>query len=232
MHYSESTGWPLEAARLLLVQEPSIIFMKHHLDFARLPTVTSGRTVLRIENDVAAGIARFRRLSARANNALHFAALSVGDATVLHCHESEIQQLREGYLRAALSEFASMEDAQQRDYAEHDVKRVPIKLNSNSNPLLHIFRELRNFEIHLCHSRLRPYPKDILWGKKAIPLTIDVWVVEGVTPDSFSSLNNARHYSRQQIDQMVSWFNATQAEWGVQQLFLLAVEEYCRELTI
>lgn len=200
------------------------------LDFTRLPTITRGRTFMRMESDVAAGIERYRRLSERANNAIRFASWSEGDSTTLRCHETEVQQLREGCFRAALSEFASMEDAQKLDYEEQGGARVQIKLNDTDNPLLHIFRELRNLEIHLRHSRLRTVPQNIFWGTKEIPLAIDVWIMEGITSDSFSSLRNAKNYSSQQIDQMVNWFNAAQAEWGVQQLFLLAVEEYCREL--
>lgn len=204
--------------------------MELNLDFAKLPTIACGRVFMRIECNVAAGIERYRRISARANNAVRFASWSEGDSTLLHCHESEVQQLREGCFRAALTEFASIEDAQKLDYKEHGESRTPIKLNDTSNPLLHIFRELRNLEIHLRHCELRSSPKDVLWGKKEIPLTIDVWMMEGITSDTFALLRNANNYSPQQIEQMVTWFNTAQAEWGVQQLFLLAVEEYCREL--
>lgn len=204
--------------------------MPLHLDFTKVPTLDKGHFFMRIERDVALEIGHFRRLMARANNAVRFISWSEGDSTLLHCNESEVQQLREGCFRAALTEFASMEDVQRLDYEEHGVVRAQIKLNDTANPLLHIFRELRNLEIHLRHSKLRSFPKDVLWGKKEVPLTIDIWVVEGVTPESFALLRNAKNYSSQQIEQMVNWFNAAQAEWGVQELFLLAVEEYCREL--
>ncbi|MEQ1662581.1 MAG: hypothetical protein ABL877_07780, partial [Thiobacillus sp.] len=102
-----------------------------------------------------------------------------------------------------------------------------------SNPLLHLFRELRNLEVHLRHSELRSVSKDVLWGHKDRPDEatkgiMEIWILDGVTPQSFGMLWNAKHYTPNQIDQMVSWLNATQEQWGIQEVFLLAVEEYCR----
>lgn len=211
--------------------------MPHFLDFATLPVVDRCRVFVQLNDEAINGIAPFQRLCERASNAVRFAYWSECSADILRCHKSEEKQLREGCFRAALTEFVSMEEVQGLDYQSNGLIRKPIRLNEIPNPLLHLFRELRNLEVHLRHSELRPIPKDLLWGnpdrpEEAKPISIDIWVLEGITFESFTLLRNAKNYTEQQIKQLVSWFNETQESWGVHELFCLAIEEYCRHLKV
>ncbi|MFA5172051.1 MAG: hypothetical protein WC426_10840 [Sulfuriferula sp.] len=192
---------------------------------------------MRIDDDVAAGIAPLKRLSERASNAVRFAYWAGGTSETLRCHESEVQQFREGCFRAALTEFASMEEVQILDYKDLGISRTPIRLNETSNPLLHLFRELRNLEVHLRHSELRSVEKDVLWGHMERPdeakaLTVSIWILDDLSPKTFELLRNSKNYTSDQIDVMISWLNASQVEWGIQEVFLLAVEAYCRILKV
>jgi hypothetical protein len=117
-----------------------------------------------------------------------------------------------------------------RDYRDLGISRPPLKLNGTQDPLLHLFREIRNLEVHLSHSGLRQASKDVLWSEREV--SISIWTLDGVTVQSFQSLRNARHYTRDQIDRMVTWFNDIQQEWGVQELFLRAVNSYCGHLIL
>jgi hypothetical protein len=209
--------------------------MPFTLDFDLLPKMTHGRAFVRMDDNVASGITPLRRVRERASNATRFAYWAGAGLEVLHCPDSEAQQLREGCFRAALTEFVSIEEVQSLDYAELGISRAPLRLNETPNPLLHVFRELRNLEVHLRQSELRSQPKDVLWGdmsrpKEATPLTISIWTVEALTPHAFGLLRNAKHYTPDQISKMISWLNAAQNAWGIQEVFLLAVEEYCRLL--
>lgn len=210
--------------------------MAYSLNFDLLPEMTHGRAFMRMDDDVASGIASLRRVSERASNAIRFAHWVGANSDVLRCPDSEAQQLREGCFRAALTEFASIEEVQCLDYKGLGISRAPLRLNDTPNPLLHIFRELRNLEVHLRQSELRSQQKDVLWGHmsrptEAMPLTISIWTVEGLTPHAFGLLRNAKkHYTPDHISKMMSWLNAAQNEWGIQEVFLLAVEEYCRLL--
>jgi hypothetical protein len=140
--------------------------------------------------------------------------------------------VREGLMRAALTEFVSIEDVLQLDLQDLGLHQSPLRLNDTDRPLLHIFRELRNHEVHLRHGRLRSISRDVSWGhydrqEEATPLTIELWLLDGVTAESFGTLRNARAYGEADIRRMVELFNFAQAEWGIQDLFLNAVEEYC-----
>jgi hypothetical protein len=182
--------------------------MPHMLDFKSLPRIESCRVFMQLDQDAALGIKTFQRLFERASNAVRFAYWSMGSAETLRCPESEAKQLREGCFRAALTEFASMEEVQQLDYKEHGLARKPLKLNATSSPLLHLFRELRNLEVHLRHSEFQKVSKDFLWGQKvrpseASPVTISIWTLDGVTPESFGLLNNGKIRSNRADDFLV-----------------------------
>ena len=179
--------------------------MAHDLDFATLPDIAFGHAFFQLDDEVVRDIARLGRVSARAKNAVRFAYWSGASGEMLRCTEGEAQQLREGCFRAALTEFVSIEEVQKLDYVEIGIVREPMKLNDTPSPLLHIFRELRNLEVHLRQSGLRKVPKDVLWGHinqptEATPITISVWVLDGLTSQSFLALRNARYYRQDQID--------------------------------
>ena len=50
------------------------------------------------------------RVLARAHNSAKFTHYSCGDTKLMQCSKDEAKHLPEGFLRAALAEFASMED--------------------------------------------------------------------------------------------------------------------------
>ena len=206
----------------------------HDLDFGLLPTLLYKHTFMQLQNDTATGIASLTKLSERANNSIRFAHWSSGTSDILRCSESEVQQLREGCFRAALTEFSSMEDVQKHLEIGHSITTKPLLLNATLNPLLHLFRELRNLEVHLKHSGLRSISKEFYWGTQdqANAFSMPVWILDGVTPQSFSQLRNSKNYTVDQIERMVSWLNETQEEWGIQEIFLRAVEEYCKLLKV
>ena len=51
--------------------------------------------------------------------------------------------------RAALAEFVSIEDILPLDLTARGITKQRLRLNETPNPHLHVFRELRNHEIHL-----------------------------------------------------------------------------------
>lgn len=210
------------------------------LDYKLLPIINYGRIFIGLEKDAATGIARFKRLSERANNAIRFSAWSQSSFKTLGCPESEVKQLQEGCFRAALVEFGSMEEIQILDYKENGITKDKLRLNDTTNPLLHIFRGLRNQEVHLQNSTISETQIQAMWGHidnpdEATPITISKWFFEGITPESFNEITPASrrknyYYSPDQIKQMVDWLNTNQETWGIHEIFCLAVEEYCRVL--
>jgi hypothetical protein len=204
-------------------------------DLSTFPELRYGRAWFHLDEDLVKAMQPLCRALTRAQNAVRFAWFSEGDAELMRCRETEAHHLREGFLRAALAEFVSMEDVLKLDLSTLGISAPPLRLNQTPKPILHLFRELRNHEIHLRQSSLSVTQKDALWGHierpaEARPLRISIWTLEGVTFESFLELRNARLYTKAEISCFVGWFNKGQAAWGIQQLLLIAIEEYCREL--
>jgi hypothetical protein len=201
---------------------------KHTLDFGDVPDLAYTTAWIRLEDEVVNAMAKFPRTLERARCAVHF------------CHgisydpDTEVF-LRQGYMRASLAEFVGMEDALKQELPLIGISALPIKANSSRKPLLHIIRELRNFEIHLHSSPLSPQNKSVLWGHyerphKARPLDIQIWIIDDLTVDQFNKLNNAKDYNKDDVLQLIGWFNAAQKEWGVHDLILRAIGTFCREI--
>jgi hypothetical protein len=206
-------------------------------DLSRLPQIISRNAwFFCINEDIVKAMEPLEHALARAQNAVRFAWFSEGGAERMRCSELEAERLRAGFFRAALAEFVSIEDILKVDFMALGNTKQALKLNETPNPILHIFRELRNHEIHLKHSSFFREERDMLWGNIEHPadarlVRISIWILDDFTVESFLQLNNVkRNYIYEECCKLVGWLNESQAVWGIQQLFLIAVEDYCREL--
>jgi hypothetical protein len=164
---------------------------------------------------------------------MHFCYNINGDRDTLRATEENLVRAREAHLRASLAEFVSMEDALDRDARAVSVGLPLLRGSDGSDPLLHVIRELRNFEIHLYSSRLSShevtavmcgsYPDD--WSRT---VTKPAWCIQDLTPSDFAKLRNARRYDPADVVRLLAWFNTAQRVWGVQDLVRLAIVRYCR----
>ena len=205
-------------------------------DFSRLPEITHVNSwFFCIDDDIVKAMEPLEHALARAQTAVRFAWFSEGNAELIRCSELEAVRLRAGFFRAALAEFVSIEDILRVDLTALGNRKEPLRLNETPNPILHIFRELRNHEIHLKHSPFFREERDMFQGHIEHPadarlVRISIWILDDISVESFSLLQNAKRYTCEERGRFVDWLNQSQAVWGIQQLFLMAVEDYCREL--
>lgn len=187
------------------------------LDFGLLPQLDSYRVFLSLDDEIKTALAKLPETLARAKGACH------------HCHGVRSDgaiEAKESALRSALAEFVSMEESLERDVNNARVVAAPVKITESQNPLLHSIRELRNLEIHLQTSRLKSVEKPVIYvGDNC---QTDIWVVGDIAESDFMKLRNAKHYKRDDVVEMVDWFNWAQKEWGIDQLIYRAIVEYCR----
>ena len=135
---------------------------------------------------------------------------------------------REMYLRAALSEFASMEYALRIDRPKpSDVH----KIRASANPLLHVVRALRDMNVHLASSRLAQRSRPAVWPIKPDPVhfDFDLWVITELEPGALGNRTGVS-YASGDVQRLIDWFMPAQAEWGVHHLVRLAVLAYSREV--
>lgn len=163
-----------------------------------------------------------------------FATVSPDD--LLHCGDAEkCRALREGFLRAALAEFVSMEDALGRDLQRAGIKET-FRIYESENPHLHIVRELRNLEVHLRSTELKAELRTYTYADrdmKPVPGSNHesrIWTSDLLRPEDLMRLNNAKYYSRADLDRMCEWFNEAQLSWGLPDVVFRAVLSYCDEI--
>lgn len=153
----------------------------------------------------------------------------------MHCAADEILPMREAYLRAALAEFVSIEDILPRDLATTGAPDNPFKFWELTDPLVHIVRELRNFEIHLQAKGLISDTRTCWWGntqrpEEMRPFENTLWTLTPLTIEEFLELRNARQYDPRDLSRLLDWFNESQAVWGIEELVYQALLRVCAEI--
>jgi hypothetical protein len=204
----------------------------HTIDFADVPDFSRTKMLIQLDTAVSGAIGRFPQTTERALCATHFSGLMCSE---VRSAQYDHLTLRQGYMRASLAEFVGMEESLQRDLSRLGIEANPLKANTGTRPLLHIIRELRNFELHLHSSPLTKQSRQALWlplGDSDEERSIEYqgWIIDDLTESQFRQLRNARHYQDDDIRRLVAWFNAAQREWGVHDLILRAIETFCMDI--
>jgi hypothetical protein len=202
------------------------------LDFQLLLSLGSSSMLVSLRAPLRDDIKSLPECWARAHAALRFCWYVSQDAQQLHTEEPHATRLREAFLRACLAEYRAMDEVLPRDLTALGIQTPSLKIHDLKNPLLHLMKELRNFEIHLASSALNSATIDVVvrWDDNEIEHQRTIWVTEPLTVTKFKQLKNARHYADADIKAMVDWFNNAQQYWGVHHLAFLATTTFCQEL--
>jgi hypothetical protein len=136
------------------------------------------------------------------------------------------------YLRASLGELVSMEETLKIDQPG----QTPLKLNQIENTLLHILRELRNFQFHLRNVDLSYNETELtiisendssfsMQGKGKLT------VIDNLDIQDLKKLRNIKdYYTDSEILHMIDWMNLNQKEYSIQSLVLKGLKFYSTEL--
>jgi hypothetical protein len=193
----------------------------NQLDFSLLPPLQTGSMFSALKSEIDAKLKQYPATYDRANGALSFSAKICNTPKA---NDGSNLKLREAFVRAALGEFVSMEEAVYYDAPNGNNG----KIKDSRNPLLHMMKQLRNMQFHLMSSTLNTSKKPIVWASQES--TITLWYVQDIAVSDFDRLRNANRYSASDKTQLISWFNSSQKEWGINQLILEAVNAYATEI--
>jgi len=171
----------------------------------------------------------------RADAAVKFCWFVGGPAERLCCKEDDTMTTRQAFLRAALSEFASMEEALKRDLVSIGIKDRCMKITDSRNPLLHIVKQLRNLEIHLrsgaiSSQRQRALLQNLKKPESVSEQNLTIWVMDDLTTEQFDNLRGAHLYRENDRNELISWFNQAQKAWGLDEIVFRAVLSFGQEL--
>jgi len=198
--------------------------MRVRLDFTLLDRRNYREVFVVLPDEIKNALEVLPETCARFEGAVRFCWYVSGTTDVLHADEPKATRMREAFLRASLAEYVSVEDTLKRDLLKIGSNAKPIKIRDLANPLLHLVRELRNLEIHLTSSQLSSSKKRVRFAGQEHETTI--WTVNDLTVQKFEELQNAKHYSKEDIERMVNWFNEAQYDWGVEHLAFRAIVEW------
>lgn len=157
-------------------------------------------------------------------------------AAKFHGEANEFRKL--ALLRAALYEFASVEDVLLMDLRTLGSVDSPLRIEHTKNPLFHMLKQLRNYNIHIGSSDVQcTEPRTLQFGTQsdfesgtALQYEVGEPVIDNLTLLEFGQLRESRRYSEEDKAAMVQWFNDSQQAWGVDFLIVLAVKLYCGDL--
>ncbi len=153
-----------------------------------------------------------------------FMASNIGAENKLYMISSE--SVSKAYFRAALAEYVSIEDILKIEYPGLTQEYSIVK---SSNPLFHLMKLLRDYNIHLGHTELTKEQISVVLEKHPSEVhQLDIQVVTNLNAGALKNLRNAKHYSDTDLLKMVEMFNNQQLAFGVGDLIIRGLLEYSR----
>lgn len=152
-------------------------------------------------------------------------------AQLPHDSEDDVEDAksRQKYLRAELSEYASLEDAVVSDFESLGLKR-PRAMYTFPDPRLHIVRMLRHVNVHMKTSGILKKPRPAIWTSPNGPVEFNHvnYIVDNL--ESISKVRDAEKYEADDLQHMIDWLELEQNEWGMPHLVFRTAELYVQEI--
>lgn len=193
------------------------------VDISKLVSFSAPGIFLRIDPSLEEGLAGYPETLERLSGVVHFCGCmgrqtdieKSGDAT----HE------RSKFLRAALAEYASLDEAAAIDAAT--IGTTAPKILALNDPRLHVVRLLRHANIHLAVSQIDRSSREATW--KDQEFTFQIFYAPNLGT-SIRKTDQAGKYQADDLSSMIEWIETEQMEWGLAHLILKTSELYARNL--
>lgn len=131
------------------------------------------------------------------------------------------------FVRAALGELVALEEFIDKEYC--GIEKSAYKIYKTDEPILHMAKLLRNFNIHVSSSLLAQ--KTMMVQVNTISendsaFEIDITYISNLDPSGIRKLSSSKDYSDNQIDEMVRVFEEQQHEFGISTLLMKIALSY------
>jgi hypothetical protein len=138
--------------------------------------------------------------------------------------------VRRKFLRAALAEFASIDDAAAIDFAVLGRGGRPT-MNTSVDGRVQVVRLLRHANVHLSATRLSHARRGAVWEGPLGPQEFRYLLIVGMQlPDAIASTRNAKLYDASDLAAMTEWLVTEQQEWGLNHVILRSAEVFASKL--
>jgi hypothetical protein len=202
-------------------------YMAHGLDFNLIPEFEFTPTFMCLPQELEEAMRIFPETAERMEGALMFCGQMRGCSPEKISHAAT----RAGrYFRAALAEYASIEESFNR---ERPAGTPKFELHDTENPLPHIFKQLRHLQIHLVTNEMAGRKISLVLKNVpgAEPVEFTIWMIKDLSEaqlnslDAFKIKKNKQHYTATQAAEIVNWINTRQTDFGIHDLIYRGVVE-------
>ncbi|HEY8906699.1 MAG TPA: hypothetical protein VIM63_11745 [Rhodoferax sp.] len=197
--------------------------MLRTVDISKLASFVAPGVFRRIDPILEKNLLRYPETLERLGGVVHFCAL-MGHQTDDEM-TSDSTQNRRKFLRAALSEYASLDEAATIDAAAAGTTAP--KILALDDPRLHIVKLLRHANIHLAVSQIDRSSREATW--KDQDFTFHIFYSPGIG-SSIRGTDQAAKYRADDLSKMIEWIETEQMEWGLDHLVFKTSELYASNL--
>jgi len=120
-----------------------------------------------------------------------------------------IDKLRPIYIRASLNELCRVED-----FCKSLDK--PFKFPNSNDPLLHIIKLLRNYQVHLSSYDLSKGFITVKWGEDEV--VYNSFIIDNLHHEDLRKLDSSKGYTDEQLIELIELFERAQRQFGIVQL--------------
>ncbi|MDD5333822.1 MAG: hypothetical protein PHS32_08745 [Rhodoferax sp.] len=216
--------WP--AATCLLTASLGAVMQYRDVNLEKLKPYLAPGVFTKISPEVEKEIEVFPEVHERIKGCVAFCH-QIGQG-----HQSDEIDQRRKYLRAALAEFVSLEDAAKIDCPQGSVSGSSGIL-SLDDARLHTVRLLRHANVHLSACTIDKTSRPASWNGPGGVVDFDytVFFIPNIR-DSIVATRQANKYSPSDIDAMIRWIEKEQMEWGIGHLILKSAELFAAEFLL
>ncbi len=133
------------------------------------------------------------------------------------------------HIRSALCEFVGIEDLLKKLYPE--LNNSEFAIYKSENPILHMIKLLRNYNVHISNSRLSQKAMKVrMLVDKYGEFDVIVKFISNLSLESLKLIYSANNYDDSQLIRMIEIFEHEQHEFGVTTLIQKAVIDYSEHL--
>jgi hypothetical protein len=197
--------------------------MLRTVDIAKLASFSAPRVFRRIDPFLEESLASYPETLERLNGVLHFCGC-MGRQTDDEKSGDSTQE-RSKFLRAALAEYASLDEAAALDSAIAGT--VAPKILDLNDPRLHVVRLLRHANIHLAVSQIDRSSREAVWEDQEF--TFQIFYAPRIAA-SIRKTDQAARYRADDLSKMIQWIETEQMEWVLDHLIVKTSELYASNL--
>lgn len=133
------------------------------------------------------------------------------------------------YLRAALHEFSSIEDIIKINFSDIDEKKY--RICKSSNPLFHIMKLLRNYNVHVSMNKVAAKNMQVISLHDTDEIfDITVKYINNLSLSELEKTRDSQRYSKSDLKKMINYFNNQQHEFGVCELIKQGILLYSKQI--